>query len=167
MAQFQFSTDTAPTIPRQHIEPSSSTTGTSTTTRARAREATTAAMLHGQYVDCCEYYARAFHRSPAPGIQRELATRIKGGMCADVIRAAIDDTMLAPRPSWAYMAAILRRCDLENIKTLADWNASKMRYQASRNPALNYEQRNYAEDDFGEDFFFDVVSAYGGDQDER
>ena len=29
------------------------------------------------------------------------------------------------------------------------------------NPALNYEQREYSEKDFGDDFFFDVVKAYG------
>lgn len=113
-------------------------------------------MLHGMYVDCCEYYARAFGRSPAPGIQRELATRIRDGMSAEVLRAAIDDTMMAPRPSWAYMAAILRRCDAEGILTLEQWNTSKERYQARKNPALNYEQRTYTEDQFDDTFFINL-----------
>lgn len=130
----------------------SSSTTTRACARARARE-NRAAMLHGQYVDCCEYYARAFQRSPAPAVLRELATRIKDGMSADVIRAAIDDTMMAPRPSWAYLAAIFRRCDLENIKTMAEWTQSKERYKAGKNPALNYAQRHYTEDDFDESFF--------------
>lgn len=151
---------------------SSASTGTSTTrstTRAcaRAREEARAAMLHGQYVDVCTYYAQAFERAPAPGIQRELATRIRDGMSAEVLRAAIDDTMMAPRPSWAYMAAILRRCDLENIKTITDWRQSKERYQASRNPALNYSQRTYTDDEYGQDFFLDLdkyFEEHGGDQ---
>jgi len=145
---------------------STSTSRSTTRVRACAREGDPrAAMLHGQYVDVCEYYAQAFHRSPAPSIQRELATRIKSGMSADVLRAAIDDTMMAPRPSWAYMAAILRRCDLEGIRTLTDWRTSKERYQAAKNPALNYEQRTYTEDMFGEDFFIDLDKyADGGDQ---
>lgn len=171
MAEYRITADIPGTITRQHQyqkrEESSSRSATgsiTTATRARTREAEArAAMLRGQYVDVCDYFARSFHRSVAPGVQRELATRIKAGMTADVIRAAIDDTMMAPRPSWAYLAAILRRCDLEDIKTLQDWNESKSRYKSSGNPAINYEQRTYTEDMFGEDFFIDL-DKYGGDQ---
>ena len=186
MTQYRYTGDIPATISGQqqdlhhHYQPDTSTTSSSsstststtrTTTRVRAcaREGDPrATMLHGQYVDVCEYYAQAFHRSPAPAIQREIATRIKAGMSADVLRAAIDDTMMAPRPSWAYMAAILRRCDLEGIRTLTDWRTSKDRYQAAKNPALNYEQRTYTEDMFGEDFFIDLdkyaEQHSGGDQ---
>lgn len=144
---------------------SASSTATGARACARAREAAQeaevrAALLHGQYVDCCEYYAASFHRGIPAGIQREIATRIKGGMSAEVIRAAIDDTMLAPRPSWAYCAAILRNCDLDGVKSLADWNARKERRQCSSNPALNYEQRQYTDDDYGPDFFIDL-EKYG------
>ena len=153
---------------------SASTTATRVATGARARayareaedEARIrAAMLRGQYVDCCDYYARSFHRAVPAGVQREFATRIKAGMSADVIRAAIDDTMCAPRPSWAYCAAILRNCDLDGVRTLRDWQERKMRYQSASNPALNYEQRTYNEDMFGEDFFIDL-DKYGGGRDE-
>ncbi len=163
-------------LQEQHIESSStgagsrsSSSASSTATGARAcartREAgqaaeARAALLHGQYVDCCEYYAASFHRGIPAGIQREIATRIKGGMSAEVIRAAIDDTMMAPRPSWAYCSAILRNCDLDNVKTLADWKARKERRLYSSNPALQYEQRHYTDDDFGPDFFIDL-EKYG------
>lgn len=147
---------------------SASSTATGARACACAREAdeaeaaaeARASMLHGQYVDCCEYYAASFHRGIPAGIQREIATRIKGGMSAEVIRAAIDDTMLAPRPSWAYCAAILRGCDQDGVKSLADWMARKERRQSSGNPALNYDQRHYTNDDYGPDFFFDVVKHY-------
>ena len=33
------------------------------------------------------------------------------------------------------------------------------------NPALNYEQREYRDEDFGDDFFFDVVKEYGNGDD--
>ena len=33
--------------------------------------------------------------------------------------------------------------------------------QPKENPALNYAQREYKEEDFGDDFFFDAVKAYG------
>ena len=153
---------------------SASTTATRVATGARARayaretedEARIkAAMLRGQYVDCCDYYARSFHRAVPAGVQREFTTRIKAGMSAEVIRAAIDDTMCAPRPSWAYCAAILRNCDLDGVRTLRDWQERKMRYQSASNPALNYQQRTYTEDMFGEDFFIDLDKyADGGDQ---
>lgn len=179
MTELQNSSYIEATISSQHREAdrsrsssaASSSTASSTATRvcacARAREeeqeaAARAAMLRGQYVDCCEYYTASFHRPIARGIQREIATRIKDGMSADVIRAAIDDTMIAPRPSWAYCSAILRNCDMDGVKTLTDWNERKARRQASVNPALQYEQRTYHEDDFGEDFFYDVVAEYGG-----
>ena len=146
------------------ISTGSADSSTATRVCACAREAGAderAAMLHGQYVDICDYFARSFHRAVAPGIQRELATRIKGGMSADVIRAAIDDTMMAQRPSWAYCSAILRNCDAEGIKTMKDWMQRKARYQGAKNPALDYEQRTYTEDMFGEDFFVDL-DQYGG-----
>lgn len=195
MTQNRFTGDIPATISRQHEanqhsyhnqqpeesisrSSSSATSTTSTATRvatgararAYAREAEDearikAAMLRGQYVDCCDYYARSFHRAVPAGVQRELATRIKAGMSADVIRAAIDDTMCAPRPSWAYCAAILRNCDMDGVRTLKDWQERKIQYQSSSNPALNYQQRTYTEDMFGEDFFVDLDKyGDGGDQ---
>lgn len=195
MAEYRITGDRPATISRQYQEDqqpyyhqqeeesmsrssssatSASTTATRVATGARvcacAREAedesrAKAAMLRGQYVDCCDYFARSFHRAVPVGVQREFATRIKGGMSADVIRAAIDDTMCAPRPSWAYCYAILRNCDLEGVRTLRDWQERKMRYQSASNPALNYEQRTYTEDMFGADFFIDLDKyGDGGDQ---
>ena len=144
----------------------SSTTAasSSTTTRAcacareeaEAENMARAAILRKQYLDTCEYYAKSFHRAIAPGRPREFATRIKGGMSAEVIKAAIDDTMKAPSPSWAYCAAILRNCDAEQVKTLQQWHDRELRYKSKKNPALNYEQREYHKDDFGEDFFIDL-----------
>ncbi|MBR1820344.1 MAG: hypothetical protein IJ769_01840, partial [Clostridia bacterium] len=32
---------------------------------------------------------------------------------------------------------------------------------SAANPALNYAQREYKDEDFGDDFFFDVVKEYG------
>ena len=153
--QYQYQKNLEPEAP-------SSTGGSSTTTRVRARaREEKAAFLRGQYIDACEYYAQSFHRSISPGIQREIAYRVKDGMTADVFRAAIDETMKAPRPSYAYLEAILRRCDLENIKTIEDWKRSKERYQASNNPALNYDQRQYTDDMFGEDFWYDPIKDFG------
>ena len=176
MNKYQYTVDGCVTMPRQntdsptttpennHNDHRSGSTGSSSSTgaRARAREGETrAAFLHGQYVDCCEYYTQSFRRHIPIVVQRDIAERIRAGMSADVIRVAIDETQMAPRPSWAYTHAILRRCDIEGIKTLEDWRASKQRYESTKNPALQYQQREYHEDDFDEAFFFDVVAEYG------
>ena len=172
---YNFPTNTTVTTTTEnHHNRSTGNTGGTSSPGARARacayareaeaeaEAARAAMLHGQYVDCCEYYVASFRRHLPAVIQREIATRIRDGMSADVLRAAMDETQQAPRPSWSYCAAILRRCDMEGIKTLEQWRASKERYNNSRNPALAYDQRQYAEDDFGEDFFFDLKAYAKG-----
>ena len=38
---------------------------------------------------------------------------------------------------------------------------------APANPALNYAQREYRDEDFGEDFFFDAVKAYGKEGEQK
>jgi len=140
----------------------SSTSTGSTTTGARAyacarvsdaKDDGRANMLYGQYQDACQYYAENFRRSITPVIQRQLAELIRDGMSVDVIRMAIDETQMAPRPSWAYCAAILRRCENSGIRTLAQWQEDKRQYASRLNPALNYEQRRYTDDDYGPDFF--------------
>lgn len=71
-----------------------------------------------------------------------------------------------------YMDKLLTDWAAQGVKTVADAQA---RHEAARreaahqpggqaapaNPALNYEQREYSDDDFGDDFFFDAVKAYG------
>lgn len=149
---------------REPEQASNSVTGdysvlSSTTTGARACARTReshAQMLYGQYKDVCLYYADSFRRSITPIIQKQIAELIRGGMTGEVIRMAIDETQMAPRPSWAYCAAILRRCEDSGIKTIEDWNADKQRYSSRLNPAMNYQQRKYTDDDYGPDFFIDL-----------
>ena len=145
---------TTTTTTREPIVLSSTSTSTSSSTGARARSIE-ANVLHGWYLDCCEYYADSFRREPAPAIRREIAQTIKDGMTGECLQAIIDETMTAPRPSWAYCRAIINRAKLDGIKTLDDWHRDKQKREGARNPALNYAQRQYQDDDFGPDFFFD------------
>lgn len=137
---------------------SSTTTGARTHVRVRESHAQ---MLYGQYKDACMYYAESFRRSITPIIQRQIADWIKAGITGEVIHMAIDETQMAPRPSWAYCAAILRRCERDGIKTMEDWQQDKARYSARYNPAMNYEQHRYTDDDYGPDFFVDLEQKYG------
>lgn len=131
----------------------STTSGTSTSTGARARSIE-ASVLRGWYNDACGYYVDSFRRAPGPGVRREIAEAIRTGMTAECLMAIMDEAQGAPRPSWAYCLAILRRCQGAGIKTLEDWQRDKERTAARRNPALNYTQREYTDDMFNEDFYW-------------
>lgn len=92
-------------------------------------------------------------------------------------KAAHDDAVIDYAATCARgMQVPMRYMD----KLLEDWRAggvrtveeARARHEAARmnraaapapaaNPALNYEQRPYGEEDFGDDFFFDAVREYG------
>lgn len=93
-------------------------------------------------------------------IKRQMAEAIAKGMTGECLMAIIDETMEAPRPSWAYCKAIIRRCEGSGIKKLADWEEDRRRHEAGKNPALDYDQRTYNEEDFGEEFFFNYEKFY-------
>lgn len=134
---------------------------TSAAEEAAKRAEAKAEMLHGWYKECCQYYAENYMRAPAPIVRKEIAEIIKNGMTAECLKAVIDESQNAYRPSWSYCKAILRRCEAFGIRTLPDWNADKERREAARNPALAYQQREYSDEDFGPDFFMDL-SKYKG-----
>ena len=57
---------------------------------------------------------------------------------------------------------------------MKDWKAAVRSWAArdqceghskptQKNPALDYQQREYREEDFGDNFYYNVVEAYGGD----
>lgn len=147
-----------------------STGSSSSGTGARARSIE-ASVLHGWYIECCEYYAECFRRAPAPGIRKDIAFAIKNGMTGECLKAIMDETQTAPRPSWAYCMAILRRCEGSGIKTLEDWQEDRRKRDSKKNPALNYAQREYTDDMFGDDFFYnnskEFDELYGSGYEER
>lgn len=159
----------------------SSTGTTSTTTGARARtndrvflsaeeeRRSRAAILAGWHSDACMYYQDCFDRKITPGVQRDIANALVEGFSLDLLRAIMDETLCAPRPSWAYCLAILRRCERDGLRTLEDWKRDREAWASRKasNPALQYAQREYREEDFGEDFFFDVVAGKYAERKER
>lgn len=94
------------------------------------------------------------------------------GMDAGAIIDAIEQTALAPRPSHNYLSAVLRRYMAQGITSAEAAAADRQRFAARRaaasdvgawysrpaaaNPALNYAQREYTDDEFGEGFFIDL-----------
>lgn len=99
---------------------------------------------------------------------RDIETAMEAGVQASAILDAIEQTGLAPRPSHYYLRAILRRYAAEGITTTEDAERSRGDFRTRRaaagrdraewwqNPALNYAQREYREEDYGEDWYIDL-----------
>lgn len=119
-------------------------------------------------------YASGNLQHMSPGNLEELAGFAED-LPEDVIQFAIDEACANGAPRWSYVAAILRGYVREGIKSVGDAKAAKAKREEARqggrtaldrnpqvNPALNYEQRDYKPEDYGDDFFLDVVKEYGG-----
>lgn len=108
---------------------SSSTTGSRACARAREEEAYDRVLD-----DLGAYYCRMLDRPTCPAIVRaDMRWAMRQGMEPSVIAAAIDDTTIAPAPSWRYAMAIIVRCIREGCKTLEAWDD---RADAHRNKAV-------------------------------
>lgn len=110
-------------------------------------------LLHGWYIDCCDYYADSFRRAPSVGIRRDIAMIIRNGMTAECLNAIMDETQRAFHPSWNYCIAIVKRCQGKGIRTLKDWLQDKAQRMQEQNQALRFNERAYQDGDFGPDFF--------------
>ena len=110
-----------------------------------------------------EAYASGNLQTLSPGNMQDLIA-YKDELPEDVIRFAIDEACGNGAPRWAYVRAILEGYKRDGVKSVGDAKAAKERKarKARDNPALDYAQRDYKAEEFGDDFFFDAVSAYGG-----
>ena len=90
----------------------------------------------------------------------------------ELIRYAIDQGCANGKRTWSYVRAILNAYVSNGIKTIGEAKArddnhnqsAKQAASARSNPALNYPQRDYKAEDFGDGFYFDPLKAgYGGD----
>lgn len=95
-----------------------------------------------------EIYAQMFGHEPSVWDRRDAAFYVERGMDASLIALALRDTAAAPRPSWTYTVAILRRCLTEGCLTLEAWDRRKQlhaeaRPQRRKVAAQDYSQRSY------------------------
>ena len=101
----------------------------------------------------------------SPGNLHDLAGYAED-LPADVIRFAIDEGCANGAPRWSYVAAILRGYLRDGIKTVGDAKAAKAKRKTKLdrspqdNPAQGYEQREYKDEDYGDDFFINL-DEYG------
>lgn len=138
----------------------SSTSGTgssSSTGRARAYARTCAGAReadpdrdgrYAAYQEAISYYEQSTGNYAGPTLHRDIRDAVMQGCSAEVIIACMQEAEAAPRPSWAYARAILRRCLASRILTGEDWERDRARHTAIRTPAGGFAQRTYTPEDF-------------------
>lgn len=88
----------------------------------------------------------------SPAVARMIEDFIAAGHTVDHVIDAIERTGFAPRPSPQYLRAVMRNYDKPRPASQpAPW------YRQQINPALNYEQRLYRDEDFDGDAFMKEV----------
>lgn len=104
------------------------------------------------------YYCATFgRRTCAPSILRQMVDALKAGMTEECIMLCIDAAAEAEVPSWAYAAAVIRRCIEDGALTAEAFGQRVARHRAQRQTrqpkqtkqpipnALNFEQRSYSD----------------------
>lgn len=132
----------------------------STGARARARVREDGGEQQHDLQPLARYYCETFgRRNCAPSILRQLHAALDAGMDEECIMCCIDAAAEAEKPSWAYAAAVIRRCIEDGALTAEAFEQRAQRHRAqrqSRQPshrqqptpnALNYHQREYSQAD--------------------
>lgn len=116
---------------------STTTTGSSSTARARTR-------TREEFLRVLQYAAEALQLRPGPVLQQDVFDAMGDGMEADTLIACIQEAEMAPRPSWGYARAVIRRCRQSRILTIEDWQKDKNRWGSRNNSAGCFSQRDYS-----------------------
>lgn len=114
--------------------------------------------------DTIEAYASGNLVYMSPTHMQELES-FRDDLPDDVIRHGIDEACGQGVRKWAYVRAILNAYVDNGVKTvqMAQEYAEKRKQKPGReiqpkdNPALDYSQREYREEDYGDDFFEDLT----------
>ncbi len=107
----------------------------STTTRARAREG---AELRVWMDDIARYYRDTLGCVMPPMAKRDVEAAIEAGLEPQLVIIALDETALAPRPSWAYARAILRRLLREGVYDEQAYNRRQAQFKARKSDDLPF-----------------------------
>lgn len=77
-------------------------------------------------------YAKDGGLPDTPAMRAYNRRLLASGMSIRVLQAAMDETMMAPRPTWHYYAAIMRKLEARGIKLYYQWEQRQARYRAYR-----------------------------------
>lgn len=108
----------------------------SLTTSARACARTREDEREEAIEQIAEYYCETFGLAAMPPVaKRQCRVAMNQGLEEALIYTAIDEAALAPRPSWAYAAAILRRLCAEGCFTVEAYIDRQERWEKRRGRA--------------------------------
>lgn len=97
----------------------------STTTRAREE-----IELREQQLDRLMAYAKDGGLPDTPAMRAYNRRLLDADMSIRVLMAAMDETMMAPRPTWHYYAAIMRKLEAQGIRMYYQWEERQARFRA-------------------------------------
>ena len=80
---------------------------------------------------------------PLPWMARKMTSWLLKGFDPALIEEAIRRTSMAPRPSWAYLEAILRNAEKSKTFDLDEFFKAETEYIASRNKTDNKPMESY------------------------
>lgn len=100
--------------------------------RAYAREDGAIELHHldGDLDQLAAYYRDTFGSYCPACARRDFADSLAQGVTPEVIMICLDEAAAAPRPSWAYARAILRRCRLNRVYTAEEYKQEQMAFYA-------------------------------------
>lgn len=107
----------------------------SSTTRTRARNEETANDETTENVwktDIAQYYFDTFGVKMPPVAKFDVNDAIEAGLEPVLVFRALDEAAIAPRPSWAYARAIIKRLINENCLTESAYNARQAKWKAKK-----------------------------------
>lgn len=147
-------------------------TGTSSTGRARAnvrrnfskREISPEEMAAARerkaiFERFIERFEATFDQWAGVSVREEVKNAIMGGCCEEVLNFCLEEAECAPRPSWGYARAVLRRLISEGVLSADDLaheqekRAGMKRSGGSSGRTAGFMQREYREEDFAHGFF--------------
>ena len=109
----------------------------STTTRACAH-ARESVEMRVWMDDIARYYRETLGCVMPPMAKRDATAAIEAGLEPQLVIIALDETALAPRPSWAYARAILRRLLREGVYDEQAYNRRQARFKARKSDDLPF-----------------------------
>lgn len=108
-------------------EPDTSSTTTRTGAGARAREEIE---LREQQLERLMAYAKDGGLPDTPAMRAYNRRLLDDDFSIRVLRAAMDETMMAPRPTWHYYAAIMRRLEHQGVRMYYQWEERQQRFRS-------------------------------------
>lgn len=108
-----------------------------------------------------ERIVQAFTQAVGPMnyyVAQEIESAIRQGLTVANVLEAIQITSFAPRPSAAYLRAVLRNWIRDGVSHRQQPQQQSSWWQ--QNPALKYEQREYRNEDFEDDSYIRIAEEY-------